>query len=207
MVRIFTNFFIGMAICIIVFEFVYFLSKKKKQIPPLKYLYLSGILGGMFAIFPTILSLTLNINLSGNACNIFFFNCYIQEMDNFYFILLSKMLNNVIGGMSISLMLFELMYLYNKKIRGAPSILYFYFFSFSGVIISLIPSLLRFFLSYEMPEFVCNMFFFNCLIQKLDPTGSEIFSFIFFFLFFITTIIVTLLIKREKPNYMLPTID
>ncbi|MEM0473456.1 MAG: hypothetical protein QXF88_01930 [Candidatus Aenigmatarchaeota archaeon] len=195
-----------MALCIIVFEIIYFISRKKKQIPPLKYLYLTGILGGLFAIFPTIISFT-GINLSGQMCNIFFFNCYIQEMDEYYFALMSKLLNNVIGGMSISLMLFELMYLYNKKIRGAPSILYFYFFSFSGVVISLIPTLLRFTVNYEMPEFVCNMFFFNCLIQKLDPAGSEIFSFIFFFLFFITTIIVTLLIKREKPNYMLPTID
>lgn len=208
MVTIFNNIFVGMAISIIVFEILYFFIRKKQgDIPPLKYIYFFAFLGGFFATIPTLLRLTLNIELSGLICNLFFFNCYMQQLDPVLLAAMSKLLNNVIAGMSISLMLFEIIYLYNKKVRGTPSIIYFYFFSFFGVIVSLIPSFMRMFFGIELPSFFCNIFFFNCFIQQLDPTGSEIFSFIFFFLFFITTIIVSLLVRKEKSQSLLPNID
>lgn len=206
---IFNNVFIGMAISIIIFEFFYysFIGRKKGEIPPLKYIYFFGFFGGFFSIIPTLLEVFLNIKLANFLCNLFFFNCYIQQLDPVLLSFMSKLLNNVIGGMSISLMFFEIIYLYNKKIRGTPKIIYFYFFSFFGVILSLIPTFIRLIFNIELPYIICNLFFFNCLIRRLDPTGSEVFSFIFFFLFFITTIIVSLLVRKEKSRSILPTID
>ncbi len=201
---IFTNIFIGMTFSIIVFNI--FLMFTKKKTLPLVYIYVIAAIGGVAAIIPNILSL-VGINLSGYTCNIFFFNCYLRELDITTLSMISKLLNNIIGGMSIGLMFFELTYYYNRKLRDAPNLKYFYIFSFLGVLVAIFPSILRMVFKYEMPEYVCNIFLFNCLIQKLDPTGSEVFSFIFFFLFFITVIIVSLMIRKEKRNYMLPSID
>ncbi|MCS7134982.1 MAG: hypothetical protein N3E38_00130 [Candidatus Aenigmarchaeota archaeon] len=201
---IFTNIFLGMALTIIIFNLFYMLSKKRSL--HVSHIYLTAVIGGVLAVLPNLLSL-LGINLSGYACNIFFFNCYLRELDEQTLSTISKMLNNIIGGMSIGLMFFELAYFYNKKVRDAPDLKYFYIFSLLGAIISLFPTILRLTTKYEMPELVCNLFFFNCLIQKLDPVGTEAFSFIFFSLFFITIIIVSLLIKKEKKSYMLPTIE
>ncbi|MEM5777646.1 MAG: hypothetical protein QXJ06_04340 [Candidatus Aenigmatarchaeota archaeon] len=200
----FTNIFLGMAFSIIVFNFFYIFTKKRTL--PVVYIYVVAALGGFLAILPNLLSY-LGINLSGYACNIFFFNCYLKEIDAQTLSVVSKILNNIIGGMSIGLMFFELAYFYNKKVREAPNLKYFYIFSFISILVALFPTFLRLVLKYEMPEIVCNVFLFNCLIEKLDPTGTEVFSFIFFFLFFVTIIIVSVMIKREKKNYMLPTIE
>jgi len=201
---IFTNIFIGMTFSIITFNLFYMLTKKRSL--PFLYIYLVAAIGGLMAITPNALSL-IGINLSGYACNIFFFNCYLRSLDAATISTISKILNNIIGGMCIGLMFFELAYYYNKKIREAPSLRYFYLFSFLGIIFALIPTFLRFLARYEMPEYICNIFIFNCLIQNLDPSGSEAFSFIFFSLFFITVVIVSLMIRREKKEYMLPTIE
>ncbi|MEM5803296.1 MAG: hypothetical protein QW474_01855 [Candidatus Aenigmatarchaeota archaeon] len=201
---IFTNIFIGMAFSIIVFNLFFMFTRKKSL--PVAYIYIVAALGGFLSIIPNLL-LFLGINLSGYTCNIFFFNCYLRELDVLTLSTISKILNNIIGGMSIGLMFFELAYFYNKKVREAPNLKYFYLFSFISILVALFPTFLRLVIKYEMPEPICNIFLFNCLIEKLDPAGSEIFSFIFFFLFFITIVIVSVMIKREKKNYMLPTID
>jgi len=201
---IFTNIFIGMAFSIIIFNLFYMFTRKKSI--PVAYVYAIAAIGGFLAIVPNLLMLA-GINLSGYSCNIFFFNCYLREIDAETLSSISKTLNNIIGGMSIGLMFFELAYFYNRKVREAPDLKYFYIFSFAGIMIALFPSFLRFFATYEMPEPLCNVFFFNCLINKLDPTGSEVFSFIFFFLFFITIVIVSVLVRKEKGKYMLPTIE
>jgi len=201
---IFTNIFIGMTFSIITFNLFYMFTKRKSV--PVLYIYLVSVIGGLMSIVPNILSF-IGINLSGYACNIFFFNCYLRSLDASAISTISKILNNIIGGMCIGLMFFELAYYYNKKIREAPSLEYFYLFSFLGIIFALIPTFLRFVAKYEMPRYICDIFIFNCLIQNLDPSGSEAFSFIFFTLFFITVIIVSLMIRKEKKIYMLPTIE
>ena len=201
---IFTNIFIGMTFSIITFNLFYMFTKKKSL--PVVYIYLVAAIGGIMSVVPNLLSL-IEINLSGYACNIFFFNCYLRDLDAMILSTISKILNNIIGGMSIGLMFFELAYFYNRKVRETPNLKYFYLFSFLGIILALIPTFLRLTARYEMPEYICNIFIFNCLIEKLDPSGSEAFSFIFFSLFFITIIIVSLMIRREKKEYMLPTIE
>jgi len=201
---IFTNTFIGMTFSIIIFNLFYMFTKRKSL--PVIYIYLVAAIGGIMSIVPNLLSL-IGINLSGYACNIFFFNCHLKGLDTMTLSTISKILNNIIGGMSIGLMFFELAYFYNRKVREAPSLKYFYLFSFLSIIFALIPTFLRLVARYEMPEYICNIFIFNCLIERLDPSGSEAFSFIFFSLFFITIIIVSLMIRREKKEYMLPTID
>jgi hypothetical protein len=201
---IFTSIFIGMTFSIIIFNLFYMFTKRKSL--PVAYIYLVAVIGGIMSIVPNLLSL-IGINLSGYACNIFFFNCHLGSLDAATLSTISKILNNIIGGMSIGLMFFELAYFYNRKVREAPSLKYFYLFSFLSIIFALIPTILRIAVKYEMPEYICNVFIFNCLIERLDPSGSEAFSFIFFTLFFITVVIVSLMIRKEKKEYMLPTID
>ncbi|MFH8080805.1 MAG: hypothetical protein QXO84_02910 [Candidatus Aenigmatarchaeota archaeon] len=201
---IFTNIFLGMALSIIIFNLFYTFSRRKTI--QFIYIYIIAALGGFLSIIPHILSL-MGIHLSGYACNIFFFNCYLREIDMSTLSIISKMLNNTIAGMCIGLMFFELAYFYNKKLRETPNLRYFYVSSLLGMFVALFPTLLRLFINYNMPELVCNMFLFNCLIEKLDPVGTEVFSFIFFFMFFITVVIVSLMIKREKKRDMFPTIE
>jgi hypothetical protein len=207
MVSILYNIIVGSTASIFIFGIAHILVKGFKVLPNVRRLYAFALIGALLSVVPTLADAIFQVKLTDVACNIFFFNCFINNLTLEGEKLFSLLLNNVIGGISISLFAFEIIYAYTKKAKTAPPLEYFYLFSVLGATIALSPTIVKVMFGLELPGVICDVFFLNCFVQSLDPSGSLMFSTAFFLLFIFGIMVVSKVIKREKGSDSYPSID
>lgn len=104
-------------------------------------------------------------------------------------------------GAAISLIIFRLIDYYSKKIRLEYYLRYDLLVVVFGGLWAMIPDLPYVFninfISLHSTQF-CNLFFFHCYLDKIDPADTIIFSTFMFGIFLVDTLVITWLVTHKK---------